>query len=443
MMEKMIKVGYGRADITPKESIPLGGYGNGRNRFSEEIRDKLFATCIAFTDAEDNTVLLFTTDTIRMDNAIANGARDILCPEFGLPRENIQVASTHTHSAPETTMTNIPAVVAYRDQVSLALAEAGRKAMADRLPAIPYVGFTQTERMNFIRHYRMADGTYCGANFGSMASGVVGHASASDPWLQVIKFSRVGGKDVMLVNFQAHACFTGGMDKKVVSSDYIGALRRYVQTMTNAQFAYFLGAAGNHNGVSFYPREHRTTDVEEYGKLLGEYVLRALEAPVQVRSGKVAVCRRSLELELDHSDDHKVDACRAIQDLWTETLDRNLCNAKAREIGLNSIYAANCVVNRSALPKSENMDIYTIRVGDLAFACAPYEMFAASGMQIKDYSPFSMTFVVSCCNHSYAYLATDLAFTHGCYEVDTRRYPRGTAEKLANNFVEMLTEMKE
>ena len=39
------------------------------------------------------------------------------------------------------------------------LMEAGRKAMADLAPAVCYVGATQTERMNFNRHNKMADGS--------------------------------------------------------------------------------------------------------------------------------------------------------------------------------------------------------------------------------------------------------------------------------------------
>ena len=125
-----------------------------------------------------------------------------------------------------------------------------------------------------------------------------------------------------------------------------------------------------------------------------------------------------------------------------EKADRNYSNKQAREIGLNSIYAVNGVLMRQTLPESEKMDIYAFRVGDLGFVTAPYEMFGESGMFIKEKAPYAMTFVVSCANHAQAYLASDLAFSHGCYEVDTRRFPRGTAERLANEFVDMLKEMK-
>ena len=88
------------------------------------------------------------------------------------------------------------------------------------------------------------------------------------------------------------------------------------------------------------------------------------------------------------------------------------------------------------------MPIHAFRVGDLGFACAPYEMFGANGMHIKEWSPYAMTFVVSCCNGARSYLASKLAYSHGSYEVDQRRYPEGTAELLADNFVDMLKELK-
>ena len=148
-------------------------------------------------------------------------------------------------------------------------------------------------------------------------------------------------------------------------------------------------------------------------------------------------------MPLDHSDDHKVPLCVDIRRQWRETGDRPACNKRAmEEAGLNSVYAVGEVIDRAERGTEENMPIYAFRVGELGFACAPYEMFGESGMQIKEWAPYAMTFVVSCCNGSRGYLATKLAFHHGSYEVDTRRYPAGTAELLTDNFIEMLKELK-
>ena len=102
-MEKL-QVGYGRAEITPEGPINLGGYGNDAVRISQEVRDPLYATCIAFTDEADNTVLLFTTDTMATYDVVTGPLRQQIAEEHGLPFENVQIASTHTHSAPAITM---------------------------------------------------------------------------------------------------------------------------------------------------------------------------------------------------------------------------------------------------------------------------------------------------------------------------------------------------
>ena len=133
---------------------------------------------------------------------------------------------------------------------------------------------------------------------------------------------------------------------------------------------------------------------------------------------------------------------KKVWDLYVETNDRVLANELARKLGFSSVYHANAVARRKLMPASDTITINTLAVGDLAFALAPYEMFDTSGMQIKEWAPYAMTFVVSMCNDYRNYLATRLAFSHGCYEVDSRRYPEGTAEEIVKNHVNMLTELK-
>ena len=441
-MENMLKIGYGRVDITPEDHVHLTGYGNDSVRLSQEFRDKIQATCIAFTDAQDNTILLYTTDTMATYDGITGPIRREIAEEHGLPFENVQVASTHTHSSPSIPMST-PEMAKYREKYAAGLKEAARKALADRAEGAIYIGNTYTEDMNWIRHHKMADGTHAGANFGSWASGCIGHTSQPDTNLQVIKFVRPGTKDIILVNWQAHPCFTGGIQAYVLSADYIGDLRAFVEEKTGARFAFFQGAAGNHNATSFDAHETRHRDSAEYGQSLGQYVLKALQCLRSVTGDmSVAAVAREPELTLDHSDDHLVEEAEKIQAIWRETYDRPRCNALAQAVGQNSVYAMGHIITRAGRGQTETMPIYALRVGPLGFACAPYEMFGASGMHIKEWAPYPMTFVVSMCNDYRNYLATRLAFNHGCYEVDSRRYPAGTAELLADQFVEMLQELK-
>ena len=63
-MENKLFVGFGQTCITPKDSVPLSGYGNSGSRMSANVLSDLYATGIAVTDAEGSTVLLIETDLI-------------------------------------------------------------------------------------------------------------------------------------------------------------------------------------------------------------------------------------------------------------------------------------------------------------------------------------------------------------------------------------------
>ena len=86
-----LKVGYGRADITPKNSVPLGGRHG--TVMSESVLDPLYATCIAFTDETDNTFLLFHLDLLQSYGE-ANLAKLEIAKELGVNGVQIMMCST-------------------------------------------------------------------------------------------------------------------------------------------------------------------------------------------------------------------------------------------------------------------------------------------------------------------------------------------------------------
>ena len=73
---------------------------------------------------------------------------------------------------------------------------------------------------------------------------------------------------------------------------------------------------------------------------------------------------------------------------------------------------------------------------------APYEMFSANGMHIKENSPFEFTLLSTVTNSGLGYFPTKEAYTYGCYESYTARFASGVAEDVADQFVEMLKEVQ-
>lgn len=79
---------------------------------------------------------------------------------------------------------------------------------------------------------------------------------------------------------------------------------------------------------------------------------------------------------------------------------------------------------------------------DSGVAVVPYEMFDTNGMYIKENSPFQMTFVATCANGGYGYFPSLVACKNGGYEPDTGKYEHGSAEILADLYVQMLKDLK-
>jgi len=447
-MSQQIRVGFCRKDLTPEGSVALGGFGDAARRMSVGVLDPVYGTCIAITDAEGETVLLYSADLIHATEEMTSKLRESVSKVTGIPQDHIMVSSTHSHSSPAVGNPELESIQWYYNLYVTLMTEAARGALADRAPAEIYVGDAYTEKLNFVRHYRMENGTYGGDNFGRWVSPIVDHASPADNQIQLIKFARETKKNIVVMNWQAHAKSSatassvfGKAHRNHISADYIGYARKHFEEMTGTEVIFFLGAAGNLNVDTRIPAEMPSIFPDELGKCLADFAVKGMEGMRKVNGGKVTTRQRIVTMPIDHSEDHKVEECKEIWKLWA--VDIAECHKVAREHGYNSAFTVRDVIGRSKMGESHSIEIDTVAVGDIAFATAPYEMFCANGMFLKENSPFEKTIVMSCCNGANSYIPSDFAFTHGCYEVDSRQYPRGAAEMVIDNHLEMLKDQKE
>lgn len=430
------QVGFGRTDITPSSPMPMGGYGQTDKRLHANVLDKIYATAIAITDETGETVILFHTDLI--NSSQHETVRAQVSQVTGVPTDHIVLGSTHTHSSIDQGNSKSDS---WKGIFIQRCVEAAQAAMEDRSDAEMYIGSAKTEYMNFVRHYLMKDGSYFGDNFGSTSSGYVDHAEPNDPEVQVVKFARSAEdkKDIILTNYQGHPCITGGIDKLDMSADYIGGTRTYIEYTTKSHFIFFLGASGNQNVKTYLPGEPAPpTDHNAYGMQLGQVIEKAMENMTKIENTKVKSTEYVFTGETDHSQDHKVDDALKVKELYDRT-DRATGNVLAHELGFTSVYDANGTIRKAKLDPTMDMPIMAISVGDLAFAIAPYEMFAAHGMYIKENSPAAMTIISTCSNGGFGYIPTDLAFDYVCYESTTGSFARGVGNQVAEKYVELIT----
>lgn len=434
----VLQVGFGRACITPELSVPLAGYGNTSTRYSKAVLNDLYVTCVAITDAQDNTVLLISQDLIgAYQHAVARPAISLATD---VPQSRIYIAGTHTHSAPDQ-QSKQEEMTQHNAFYLRKVVEAAKAAIEDRLPATVSTGSVDVKGMNFVRHYLMKDGSYAGDNFGDWSSGIQDHAEPNDPQMQVIRFAREGKKDVVMVNWQVHPKMTGGTTKYDVSSDFIGYARDYVEQETDSLMVYFTGAAGNQNPNGRLPDEKPTADAWLYGNQIGAYVLDALQSMVSAETGTIKTKQTYFDAQVDLVLQDKLSEAKEVQKLYKEK-GREAGNKLARQYGFSSVYHANAVINRRSYGKSQKVEVNAIGIGSIGFITASYEMFASHGATIKADSPYDMTFVITCCNGGNGYIPTQQAHEYGCYESHTGRFISGTGEELVKVLTESLSQLK-
>ena len=305
-----------------------------------------------------------------------------------------------------------------------------------------YGGSIDTQGMNFVRHYLCNDGTYCGDNFGDSSSGYAGHATEADPQLQLVKFVREGDNDIYLTNFQTHPHQTGGSSQFNISADIVGEYRANMEEALGCEVLYFSGAGGHINSRSRINEENQTVDWKDWGKRMAKYA-QSVEF-TEVATGKVQASKFQFEAKINHELDAMAGVCRDLRDRWNKgeiTYEQVKELSAAAGFPFNSPYHAGAVASRASMGNSSSFPIQAFSFGDVGFAAAPYEMFDTSGVFIKENSPFKMTIVAELANGGNGYFPSQFAFdVSGGYECDTTKYVPGTAERLADQYVEMLTQ---
>ncbi len=437
--------GFGRTDITPWESTPLAGYGNTAKRLGLDVLDPLKANCVALRDGNGETVLLFMLDVINAAEAVVEQLRQSVNAATGVAKDHIYIGCSHTHSAPDLTLSSSYAIMRYRNYLNERLPEAAVQAIADLKPCTASTGSAEIEGLNFVRHYKLTNGTYAGDNYGDFSSAPIeGYETEADHICRLLRFEREGAKDILLMNFQVHPHRTGGINKTNVSSDVVSRIRNYVEEREDVFCTYMQGGAGNINPTSRITEDMLTEDYKEFGKIFGTKVIWALPTmtPIDLGPIKISGCV-TFTGEVDHSQDTLVAKASEIYTVFTSTGDRAKCTEMGRPYGIHSCYHASAIINKARLPKTMDLELDALSFGDIGLVTAPYEMFDVNANYVRDNSPYAFTLVMAYCNGSASYIAADYAFDNTCYEADQCRYVKGTAEKLASTMVDMLGELKQ
>lgn len=447
LYQNEFRVGFARNDITPKSAVPLAGYGNTGKRLSNGFLDYTYLSCIAFSDADNRTLLWFSADMITSATNVTESLRQEVSEATGLPVDHILMTATHTHSNIDVLQTGFESVNLWIRSFINTAVKTSLEALSDRKPASFRWGTADLTGYNFVRHYFTDLNESVGDNHGTLAKGqIVRHTTEANHLMYILEISREDGAPLLLTNWRAHPTITGGSTRYDISSDFVGSVRNEIEGQTAYKFIYYQGDAGNMN-----PKTRLSSDVEynpptefrEYGKEVAELILNSIgeDGLTEIKTGPIQTVQTSFTGRINHDWDGYVTVARTLREFWNETGDSAETIRRAAEYGIEGPYHAGAIVSRASLGVTADVEIHATRIGDFVFINAPFELFDQNGNYIRENSPSPYMMVVGYSNQSWGYLPSQYGYDYGCYESDTGRFEAGTGELLASKYVELLKEL--
>ena len=256
-----LMAGVGRADITPTPGTPHGGWGAQTHQRGIAADMNLCATALVISDPVQS-VAIIDVDSIGFDLEWANKILDAVAGLTKLPRNNIRLSWTHTHSGPNTfRLASITEgkdmVLGYMEELPRRIAGAVWQAQQNVEP-VRYGAASGNSTINVNRRLKLPDGRMV---VGKNWDGPVDHT------VRVVRFDDLDENPIAtIVHYACHPT-TMAWENQYFTPDYPGVVKKVVEQEVGGLCLFLQGATGNLTG-----RQGFTGDRKVYrrlGKLLG------------------------------------------------------------------------------------------------------------------------------------------------------------------------------
>jgi hypothetical protein len=239
-------------------------------------------------------------------------------------------------------------------------------------------------------------------------------AGPTDPEVSWLSLRHADGRPLaLLANYSLH--YVGDVGPGHISADYFGAFADRIQQLLGADrqdppFVGILcnGTSGDINNIN--PKAKRElqppyTQIRRVAEDVAQEVLRGSRNLSYRRDVKLNAAFRECVVTTRRPSPAEVEAARA-----------TLAGRPAAELQSWTDNYAREQLFLADWPAEVSLPLQVFRVGDLAVAAWPGEIFAASGLELKRRSPVQPLFNVGLANGWFGYIPPPEQFPYGAYE---------------------------
>lgn len=448
------RAGAATSNITP----PLGGdvVGGFVPFPATHIHDELHARCLVLDDGQ--TKLAFVVcDLLGLHRSVSDAAREAIREKLSIPKENVLISGTHTHSAVSVLGSSRYAVAQelddYQRFVVNRIVDGVARAVNLLRPAEIGFGVVEIPEHLFNRRWFMAESYVAKSPYGEIdrvkmnppggSPELVKPAGPTDPQLSflVARERNEAGSGAVIGLFAAYSLhYVGGVGSGHVSADYFGMFCDELVRLQGADLAAtpFVpmlanGTSGDVNNINF--REPRPAK-------------KSYEQMRFVANDVAAKVHRAIP-DVTYRHDIKLDAVyREPTVKWRLPSPALLAWAKEKvaepetpsnRADLPRIYASRAIAMNEH-PAETVVPVQALRVGDVWVGTMPFEIFTEIGLEFKRRVGPGKGFMVSLAHGYFGYLPTPSQHALGGYEtwLGTNRVQPETSDILLDELESMI-----
>jgi hypothetical protein len=459
--EPVFRAGAATSNITP--SIGADPSNRSSRPPATHVHDELHARCLVLDDGQAKLALV-VCDLRHMSAEVAAGAKQIIQKTTGIPPQCVLISATHTHTSSGAKLEERDGEPYYDYNAFLTrrIADGVLRAVNNLESARIGWGTAEEPTQVFNRRWFLMAGR--GPIYGAHDNieqvdtnpgytGLLRPAGPVDPQITFLSVQSTAGKPIaLLASYGLH--YVGGIAPNTISADYfamfadrvgelLGADRRqdppFVGIMAN-------GTSGDVNNLARYSDEdlakrgpQPTKRYQPYEKarevanLCAEKVVQAHPTLEWRDHVKLSSLQRTLTFERRYPTKEEVE--------WAEAVKAK--KIKPMSTSRYSTYSTVLAYASPEMPPTIDVVVQTHRIGDLAVAAMPFEVFAEIGLELKQRSPIQPLINISIANGSHGYLPTPDQHRLGGYEtwIGVNKVQLDASVKMVHALVEMLGEL--
>ena len=399
-----LRVGAAVVDISPLK-FPVIVNGMFEERTADRAVDPINARAFVLDDGATR-IAIVVVDSCMLPRELLDEAKGTAARRTGIVVEKMLISATHTHSAPAAmgclgsrADPDYPAFLIPRIARAIELAN-------ERLrPARMGFAKARAPKHTFCRSYIRRPDRVLKDPFGELtvranmhpgflSPDAIGPSGPVDDELSVLAFKTRDGKPLgVLANFSMHY-----IGSPMVSSDYFGRFAEHLgkkidggDGSSGCVVSMSQGTSGDLASMN-YSAAQNSREYDSYASELAELAYGAWQKIKY--DANVSLAMRESTLELGR----RVPSAERLE--WAKMMAAKI--GERRPKGWPDVYALEQIM-LAAEPRRE-LKLQAVRIGDVAIAAIPDEVFAITGLKLKLQSPLVNTFNMELANGAEGYI---------------------------------------